>query len=278
MMVLDDERYGHFCIVAKERALPWVGHPILAYSTESSLQPRNSNKWGTAVMQSYRKQIERLMKEGMQGDAAPSASFAADAELGRGPLLGSMAWGQGHPFNMNAPTIRGRKVPMGCVPVAVGMVMNHYGWPDRGTSHVFYRPDKRTFELDFSKLSPRWSDYADSYAVDDSSEVAADLSRTLVFLAFSLDADFGEKGTSAKLANVKHVLCNNLGYSAGMRYHYRELPDMEMSSVLRRELDEGRPCILSNDSHAFVCDGYRGEFSTTIQVGADSATDTTVSV
>ncbi len=256
LRIFDDNRYDCFCMVAKKHVWPWVGHPILAYSTESPLQYKNSGGWGQLVVQSYNKQIEKLKSSNVK--QAMEATLASDKALS--PLLGNLTWGQREPYNYHAPTLRGKKMIIGCVPLAVGMLLNYHKWPKQGMSHMYYRPDSKMYKLDFTKFSPKWDEYKESYAPEDTMATAIDLSNMLAILAYSLDASFTNSGTSAKIANVKHVLCNNLGYSGKMNYYYKTLQDAEFVSLLYEELNHKRPCLLSNDGHAFVCDGYKGDF------------------
>lgn len=253
--LFDDPVNGCFCLVAKQHAWPMLDNPILAYSNESAMNYKNDKEWCQSILNSYNMQIEELSK--MPANRSLLQNSIKDSVM---PLLGNLSWGQAGPYNRNAPTLEGKKTLIGCVPLSVGMVMNYHKWPKQGYSHVYYQPDNRVYKVDFTSLSPLWGSYSSVYAEDDTSDVSDDLSRLLVLLSFSLDANFSQGATVAKLSNVKHVLCNNLNYSSKMNYYYKELKDSLLVSLLYHELRNKRPCILSNDSHAFVCDGYNGDF------------------
>ena len=257
--IYNDKVNGCFCIVAKREVMPYIGHPVLAYSNESVITTSEDSKWQNSLLLSYNKQIEALIKAanttGMQSNAT-TLETQGNVVL---PLLGGMVWDQGAPYNRRAPTIKGERVLIGCVPLAVGMVMNYHKWPARGTSHAYYQPDNRLFRVDFDKLSVKWDECRDEYTPGDSVIFPEDLSRLLVFLGFSADADYDRESTSASVLRMKPVLCNNLGYSASMRY-YHELHDADYISLLVSELNRKRPCVLSSGSHALVCDGYNGDF------------------
>ena len=253
--LFDDPINACFCLVAKRDVWPLLDNPILAYSKESSMNYKNDKGWCMSILDSYDKQIQELSKVSVKRNLLQEVR--KDSVM---PLLADLSWGQAGPYNRKAPTLDGKKALIGCVPLSIGMVMNYHKWPKQGRSHVYYQPDNRVFEVDFTSLSPLWDSYSSEYPEDDTSAVADDLSRLLVLLSFSLDANFTQDGTVAKLSNVKHVLCNNLNYSSKMNYYYKELKDSFLVSLLHNELSHKRPCILSNDSHAFVCDGYNGDF------------------
>ena len=138
--------------------------------------------------------------------------------------------------------------------------MNYHKWPKQGNNHVFATPNDELFVVDWSILSFNWDSYKGDYSEKDSAMFPKDLSKLFTCLGLSLGANYTEEITSAKYLYIKPMLCNNLGYSGKMNYYQRHLTDDDMISLIYRELDMKRPCILSDESHAFVCDGYNNEF------------------
>ena len=45
-----------------------------------------------------------------------------------------------------------------------------------------------------------------------------------------------------------------------MTLYEDNLNEAQILALLYQELDNGRPCIVSNTAHAFVCDGYKGDY------------------
>jgi hypothetical protein len=176
------------------------------------------------------------------------------------PLLGRVQWGQNHPYNLVSPTLDGKQTIVGCVPLAVGMILNYYQWPRQGRSHVYYQTkNKQLYKVDYADFIPDWKSFKPRYEKRDSTDNLKELSKILTFLGLSIDADYKDGATSANVSNIKHTLCNNLGYSGRMHY-YTDLTDLQIEALLHYDLDHQRPCIVSNQGHAFVCDGYKGDF------------------
>ncbi len=255
--LFNDQINECFCMISKKSIWSLVGLPVLAYSTECSINGSEDKNYHKMV-QPYRNQIDKLMES--KGKATteylqPSIQKNSSVK----PLLGNLRWGQAEPYNYLAPVLNGRKPIIGCVPLAVAMVMNYYQWPAQGKSHVYYQFGKKLYKIDFSKCTPQWSSFREYYNANDTVGVE-NLSDLLISLGISLDANYNEEVTTASLYNIKHVLCNNLNYSGKSNLYYHQLTDYETESYIYHELDQHRPCIVTNESHAFVCDGYSGDF------------------
>ena len=253
--VFHDVENGCFCIVAKKDVWPLVGQPVLAYSRECSIRGTGDMNYGW-IVEPFRRQIEELQKTAVP--TSPTAQPYTPRQHAQQPLLGNLRWNQNEPYNYYSPTRNGKRLIVGCVPLALAMAMNYYQWPERGQSHVYYQPDENLYRMDFSQCTPQWETYRTSYHRNDTLQVA-NLSKLLTSLGVSVDAKYDDGRTSASLSNLKHVLCNNLRYS-GKIAHYRGLAADKMLSYLYRELDEQRPCIVSSGGHAFICDGYQDDF------------------
>lgn len=257
-LLFDDFRNDNFCIVAKKELWPLLKQPVLAYSTESDMNcnlSEDSYRW---IVGTYTDQIDALLA-GDRADNGDSLKYTArTTEVA--PMLGGLRWNQRAPYNKNAPTLNGKKLVVGCVPLSMAMVMNYHKWPEQGQSKCHYLNGGNIYTMDFSVIRPQWSMYKDYYQKGDSATIPDDLTKMLLFLGLSIDASFSEKSTSAYYSNVKPALCNNLGYSGKMQYHHRNLTDNDIISLIYKELDNKRPCILSSKSHAFVCDGRSGDF------------------
>lgn len=255
--IFKDDKNNCFCLVTKHDVWPLVGNPVLAYSTESTLDTSiNGVLARQALINPYDKQIDTLIKL----RALPKTWMPQTESEERmvAPLLGNICWGQSEPYNSKAPTLEGKRVVIGCVPLAVCMILKYYNWPSTGESKTYYRINGTLYAIEFERWQVNWTDYADAYSKEDTVG-AADLSIKLAYMALGLSSDLSPKATSAHLENVKHVMCNNLRYSSKLRYEQNATEEL-LSSVLYEELDNRRPCIVANDSHAFVCDGYKGDF------------------
>ena len=245
--------HQNFAIVANKQYWPLVGNPILAYSTDNNFVIRKKDERNYAdLLQPFSKQIESLGNN--------SYRQHENSEQAVPPLLADKRWGQNAPYNIMAPSLQhnGQKAIIGCLPLAMAMIMSTHHWPPAGQSHAYYQSEGSLHLIDFTTITPQWGEYQNSYEKNDSVQ-AENLSKMLVAIGKAIDASFNSKATSATLNRVKQVLCNNFCYS-GKTTLLKEPTSQELIAILRRELNHGRPCIVASDSHAFVCDGYKQDY------------------
>ena len=234
---LFNDAHNHcFCMVAKKDVWPLVGNPVLAYSTENDIYVKDNLQNYNDMVNPYRLQIAAL-KETVGKVLPVDTLFYQPQHEAIAPLLGLTKWGQYEPYNLFSPVYQGKKTLIGCVPLAMGMIVHYHQWPEKG----------------------QWQSFQKSYEAKDSIADIAELSRMLVFLGYAVDAEFSHEATAAETGKVKSTLCNNLQYS-GRLTHYQELSDAQLTGILYRDLDHRLPCIVSHDTHVFVCDGYKGDF------------------
>ena len=258
LKVFADDWKSCFVIVADKSLWDVVCNPILAYSTESTfLNKKDAPQNFKNIVGPLSSQLIALQK----GSAGSQPLSYTPRHEDVKPMASHRRWHQGAPYNLRAPhQVKTRqKAIIGCVPMAMVTVMDYYKWPVQGRSQVYYKPDNLTYRMDFTKSQPQWNDYKDNYVSSDTANVD-NLSQLMVSVGIAVDATFQSRMTSAAMMNVKHVMCNNLCYSGKMIFRYDGLTDEEIASILYRDLDAGRPCIVSSTAHAFVCDGYHGDF------------------
>lgn len=257
LTLFTDANHQNFAIVANKQYWPLVGNPILAFSTDNNFVIRkNDGRDYADLLQPFVEQIQVLSNSPQPQPVPPYVC----SEQTVSPILADIRWGQHAPYNFLAPSSRhnSQKANIGCLPLAMAMVMSVHQWPRTGQSHAYYQLDGNLHQVDFTTVSPQWEQYKDSYDKTDT-VLAGNLSLLLVSIGKAIDASFNSKATSSSLNRVKQVLCNNLCYS-GKTTLLKEPNAQELITILRKELDAGRPCIVASDSHAFVCDGYMQDF------------------
>lgn len=255
VIIFEDRRKTCFVIVLKEKHWDDVENPVVAYSTESSVRTNS-------VLTRFLRQLkEQLHERHRKATATPRQLPYKPKGTAVAPLLGNLQWGQYAPYNHLAPTLlrHNKKAIIGCLPLAMAMVMNYHKWPQEGQSHVYYQPDQATYRMDFTQCKPQWDRYQKSYSRNDSVE-ANNLSQLLVAIGLAVDASFEEGSTNVKTMQIKHTLCNNLRYSGKLALRHNGLTMAECMAILYREMDAGRPAIVTDQGHGFVCDGYDGDF------------------
>lgn len=257
-LLFQDEQHSCFCIMAKRDVWALTGLPVLAYSTDGHINLQKDIDNYNNIMAPYRQQIAAMQRSAGQEVEARALKYSTRHDA-VGPLLGGLSWGQSSPYNRRSPLLPdGQKAIIGCVPLAVTMVMQYHQWPDHPHSHSYYTPDGKIYKVDFTGREPHWSTYKEQYEENEGA-LADDLSQILVMTGAALNAQYGSEATSTTMAHIKHVMCNNMRYS-GRLTRYDELSDDDLVSLLYRELDNQRPCLVSTGNHAFICDGYKGSF------------------
>lgn len=176
------------------------------------------------------------------------------------PLLGDIRWGQDEPFNAYTPVQDGRHTLVGCVPVAIAQILKYYNYPTKGKSFAFYSDnDGKVLKVNFDDWKPRWSEIKTNYADDTTPLETAPLSQMLTWISYGINANHGITTTGSSMTNIKHFLCNNLLYSSKL-YCHKNISADRLLGLVYKELDNHRPCIVESESHAFVCDGYNGDY------------------
>lgn len=180
------------------------------------------------------------------------------------PLLGSIAWNQGAPYNNMCPLVQGTRCAAGCVATAMAMIMKYWQWPVHGTGEVSYVT--RTYEIelsaDFSQSTYEWTSMLNQYDGDYSDEQAAAVAKLLSDVGISVQMNYGpSSGTSAPM--VPLALTNYFFYNKGVKYLQRCFYNFEeWNDIIKGELAEKRPVLMSGINylegvgHEFVLDGY----------------------
>lgn len=222
-------------VVARKDVWPLVSQPVLAYSTDNLMGNIAESPNGYVSMFNYYKKLIRELKKGRRKTADPLPYQPANESVK--PLLGNLQWGQDEPYNQAIAQYAKKATVVGCVPLASAMIMSYYRWPEG---------------------SKAWNTLKTKYEKKEEAD-ALPLSQLLLDIALAIDANFSSEATSATMEGVKSVLCNQYGYSGKMTIQ-NDLKETEMIALIYREIDKGRPCLVSYGDHTFVCDGYNGDF------------------
>ena len=242
---------GAFVIISAEDTTI----PVLGYSLEGGYAAQGiptSMQW---------------MLEGLQREikAAPelqsSLSLTERRNLARRSgakaaqkLLETPNWSQEGPFNNLIP---GRPL-VGCVGTAMSTIMRYHSWPAIG-SGSFGGVDFNT-AYDWGNM--RMDNYRGSYT-----ETEADAVATLMYhTSKSIDTQYAMSGSSAYEVRVPWALSTYFGYDPGVSYKKRAevSTQQEWDNIVKAEIDAGRPVLYCGQDvtagHAFVCDGYDGDY------------------
>ncbi|MDE5786588.1 MAG: C10 family peptidase, partial [Duncaniella sp.] len=168
--------------------------------------------------------------------------------------LATPAWSQEGPFNSMIP---GQPL-VGCVGTAMATVMKYHNFPESGTGS-FGGVD---FNVNYDWDSMRNDNYRSGYTQAEGDAVA-----TLMYHASkSIDTQYAMSGSSAYEVRVPGALSTYFGYDPGVSYKKRAdvATQQEWDNIVKAEIDANRPVIYCGQDvtagHAFVCDGYEGEY------------------
>lgn len=180
------------------------------------------------------------------------------------PLLETIAWNQGAPYNRLCPLVQGSRCATGCVATAMAMVMKYWEWPIHGTGEVSYTTRTYGIELsaDFSQSTYEWKSMLNRYDGTYTDVEAEAVAKLMSDVGISVEMNYGpSSGTSAK--RVPLALANNFFYNKGVKYLERCYFDTEeWNSIIKGELSESRPVLMAGINymdfvgHEFVLDGY----------------------
>ena len=213
----------------------------------------------------YAAQVEAIAA----GAVPESRTASREAIL---PML-NVYWGQGMPYNVLLPHIKGSTnahAYVGCVAVAMAQVMSYWQYPPRPTQTIpgYTSNPGRTYEVTMPSLQPMdfdWDNMHDTYYHNDSTSTATlAVAELMRYSTTSLRSSFGLTSTGSYTRNIPEKLITYFGYKNSAHYIYREDFSTEgWEDVIYAELAAGRPVAYGGNKksggHAFVCDGYDGE-------------------
>lgn len=139
---------------------------------------------------------------------------------------------------------------VGCGAVALAQVMNYWQYP------LLYQA-RQQFD---------WCNMTDSLnkCNDHSYEKHRDAIALLMYsCAEDIISEYGCFETTSNLDNTRNALVNQYGYSNSATHRYRTSDFDSWISLIKQNLDEGKPVIYrgsGSGGHAFVCDGYDSEY------------------
>jgi hypothetical protein len=254
--------------------------PVLAYSASSDFDINNIpiplEEWfygiEKEIVDAERKRIvpDQLIKSRWDDlndenyEPVPLKSVSSSA----GPLL-STAWDQGRYYNEMAPadaasTAGNGHVWIGCVATAMVQVMKYWEYPATGSgSHSYTHSTYGVQSANFGETSYNWSAMPNSLSSGNT-----EVQRVSYHAAVSVDMQFSPYGSGAFLDDAHYALYEYFKYNTSIFEAEKNSWDSETEwkNLLRSEIDYGRPVIYAgynasgSSGHAFVCDGYDGDY------------------
>lgn len=185
------------------------------------------------------------------------------------PLISS-TWSQGPPYNEQCPysptsVYSNNHVPVGCVAISMGMIMNYWQHPATGTGSHSYTSN---YGLEFADFGNTQYDYANMpdvvtpYSPQAEKDAVAEL---LYHCGVSVEMMYGDNGSGAYSSDAMTALVNYFNYnSSSISYESKDNhTPSAWHSMLKNDLDNSRPvyyagATATGSGHAFIVDGYQG--------------------
>lgn len=239
---------------------------ILAYSDKGNLDvdnlPSNVKYW----LDFYAKEITSA---DLTTKVTRNASEQSGNDLVVEPLLGSIEWDQGAPYNLFCPEDRGELTVTGCAATSMAMVMKYHKYPKQGTGSYRYITQtlKKSLSADFGNTTYQWDLMLPQYNSNATDEQKSAVAKLMEHCGIAQDMDYnvGAKGGSgAGIFKQYDAFINYFGYNPNMYYEGRDYNnDGRWKELIKTELRAGRPILYSGQSseggHSFVLDGCNAD-------------------
>lgn len=190
-----------------------------------------------------------------EGPAHPGWGLLRDATEVQSKVLSTARWGQWSSYNRCTPVFDGAHAPVGCLPLAMGIIMRYHDYPTEPACKVSTYAGLTVPEKDFD-----WE--AIPKAVPETESESMAVSELLWHIGAHCKAKYGATATAAAVDEAFVALKNVYHMGPSMRQLQKDwLPDSVWYGLLRTEIDEGRPVLYASSQtkgirHAYVCDGY----------------------
>lgn len=242
---------GGFVMVSGESTTT----PVLGYSFTNGFPVKNmpdGMKWMLNGIEREIKAAPSIQKAQSPSDLKRVARKSAERSAKK--ELSTPKWSQEGPFNAMIP---GQPL-VGCVGTAMATIMKYYEYPAAGTGS-FGGVD---FATSYDWKNMRMDNYRSGFSSEEGDAVAL----LMYHASKSIDTQYAMSGSSAYEVRVPGALSTYFGYDPGVSYKKRsEVASQEAwDEIVRAEIEAGRPVLYCGQDvtagHAFVCDGYDGNY------------------
>jgi hypothetical protein len=164
-------------------------------------------------------------------------------------------WNQDYPYNKLLPVIDGNNVLAGCTQAAQAQIMRYHQHPERGKGIASHTWNNQTFETILFR-EYHWENMSDNIDASTPEYIQDEVALLYRDLAIVNQAEFGLNSTLASLD--VDALYEYFGYATDIKEMTNE-DENAFFSVIRNEIDNQRPVLLSLPEHATVADGYASD-------------------
>lgn len=261
---------GGYAIVAGDDLLA----PIIGYSLTGQISLKDVPSYLLGFFEKVNLAIENALESGspiLLNEMRPLPAVKVQQSFANAisPLLGTIEWDQGYPWNKFCPEVKTNtgatvKAPVGCVATAMVQIMRYHQWPTRGESASAYTDKSSGASLsanygqttyDYSLMPKNLNSGQFTSAEED--EVAKISSHA----GISVQMSYTAAGSGAYSFYVGDAYRRHFRYDKSTTILPRDaFSTEEWYGYVYTELNEGRPLYYagagSGGGHAFVFDGY----------------------
>lgn len=241
-------------------------HPIIGYSLNSTINTNDMAEATQEILDAWCKQIDAARKEQISACTTRTTTRSGD-EL----LYETALWNQGEPYNREAPVYDGYRSVTGCAATAAAIICRYFRWPDYGVGttpgYSYYDAYGQLQTIPANTLGRVYDydnmllDYNNGYTEEQGNAVAALMKDmgTAIYMSYH----YTESGASA-FDNVQ-AFGNYFKYSKEAKLLCLDNYGIETwNNMMRENLRNCGPTYYSggtnNGGHAFVIDGYSGDY------------------
>lgn len=267
------ESEGYVIVSGNDQTLP-----VLGYTEEGEFDynalPDNVRSW----LDSREQQLLELSVSPSVGEPMKLPQHAAIA-----PMV-TTKWSQGDPYNQECPMYlnQGRSVT-GCVATAMAQVL--YYQRDKSVTEIQaeipgYTAWTGQFWVDAIPAgSPiDWDNMTDTYSSSSTAKQKLAVAQLMHYCGVAVKMDYTNGASGAQPSEVPGAVQKYFGYGSQTRIVWQSnYSEDAWDNMLYNELAQGRPFYLggynTEAGHAFVCDGYDGNYCYHINWGWGGQSD-----
>ncbi len=268
---VNHDRYA--IISAYDAVYPVLSYGFTAYPRGQQFPPSYvswRDQMGMQVLAAIRHQL--TPPSAIQGEWSyySDSSQASSAHTETVSPLITSTWSQGPPYNEQCPysstsVYSNNHVPVGCVAINMGQIMNYWQHPTIGTGSHSYMSNYGMETADFGNTTYDWANMPDIVTPSSPPAEKNAVAELLYHCGVSVDMMYGDNGSGAYSVDAMTALVTYFNYN-GSSITYEAMDNHTASAwhaMLKNDLDNSRPvyyagATASGSGHAFIVDGYQG--------------------
>lgn len=247
-----------FFIIVNDEYRRFVSDAVIAYGETNGFQGTES-AWKKNLVGYYSEQLRELKK---RGKVKPVSSRLFRLETAQhknvAPLL-TTVWGQDYPYNELCPTSVNQTTHnlTGCVATALSQMMFYHRFPTRGIGRFESGNASGGYVIDFDNQKIDWSRFRTTYPQTKSKGMDyVPVAELMSVNAKAVSSHFDFVNTASNYIAARSILVNHWRYSPACKF-LKNHNTVTATSVIREELANRRPVLISGGHHAFICDGHK---------------------